>query len=287
MEVKKAEPVAPVETSTVTQVTAQPTEAGMVMWMDGESGFFKDKGAKECGVGDRIDRWQDKQQAAGANDLHYLFSKLRIRKETFPTLARINNKHGLKGSHKVALFDKDNNLALYTSEATEDYPALMSIGETFNGPAFAMAILFRSSKTTRSDLHSAGKDRQPSDWAMSTKDGFLLAEVGLPPRKVEIALPSKDGFNLVFMEHDNTVSRVQISVGNHDFTQFLKDEVSLGSPLSGPVQRVRLGRANAVDRKKDEDFEGEIAMLIVYNRALTDEDRKTLGTYVNQRYFGR
>jgi hypothetical protein len=259
----------------------------MVSWLDGDCAILTEKGSKPAQKNGNVDRWKDKQASGGSNDLHYLFSAFKIKPDNYPTLNLVKNSGGLRGEHRVLNFKTFANFALFTDEAPASEKGLLSIGEVFNGPKFTLVLLVQPTKTGRACLHAAGVERQASEWVLGTKEGSLFAEVGLPPRSVSIPLQSPDGYNLVFMERDNTTSTITISRGNPDYTEFLTDSVSLGGPLSVKLARLRLGRTNDPERDTKTDFEGNLAMVLIYDRALTDDDRKTIGTYVGQRYFGK
>ncbi len=270
-------------------VTTQLPQAGLMTHVDGDSKLLSQKGTQPAEIDGIVDLWQDRAPYLGGNDVHYLHSRMNIRNESLTLLRLRTDEYGLRGEHRVLEFAAERTISLFTAETPESEASLWKSAEIFKGASpFTIALLFRTDKKSWSNLIVAGENNKPAHWLLATDNHKLQGEVGTPPQRFSVPLAAPTNFNLVFLQRENGTGTSQIWAADTKLTTFTTaTQTSASSTAQLPLDRLRVGRSLENLRLKPRDFSGDIAMILVYDRALTEADRVTIGTYVGQRYFGR
>lgn len=264
-----------------------PPEKGLLIWLDASRGARKDNGTAPASPGDRVDHWDDRATLAGNNAAQYHTSatKQPERELRRPALARLTDQGGLKGTHDVMRFNGENCLVAGRDRDKVGDPA----GKELSGNKLTWIVVFSAAAGPGSQcLLCARVGNEVRAWDTFVRDGMIYSGVrkaGGAENHASLAFNAKAGFHIVAVVWDGPHDRLREWITAPDGRTTQSTAINSTTDF-GELSEIRIGALNSPSGSPTNFLKGDIASLIIYNRALEDPDREAAVDYLSRRYFG-
>ncbi len=273
---------------TTVTVPAGPPDKGLVVWLDASRGARKDNGASEAAPGDRVDHWDDRAVLSGNNPAQYhkSSSPAADKAKRRPTLLRLTDRDGLKGTHEVLSFNGENCLVLARDRDKAGDP----VARELSGAQLSWIAVFATEPGAgETGLLAARIGREAGAWDTLVRGGEVLSGVRHEDggdNHARLPWEARRGYHILAVVWDGSHDRLRQWLTTPDGRTVSSTAIS-GTTDFGDLSDIRVG---AIYRQgasgPDKFLKGGIASLLFYNRALDDADREAAVDYLCRRYFG-
>ena len=264
-----------------------PPEKGLVMWFDAGKGARKDAGQKEAVPGDRVDQWNDRAPLAGNNAAQYHTTSSSAAEKILrrPTLERVTDEDGLKGTHDILRFRGENCLVCARDGDKVGDP----VGGALSGARASWIGVF-SAEPAEGDqtLLSAHVGQEFRAWDTFVRGGLVFSgarKAGGAENHASLPWEPAGSFHIVAVMWDGPSDRLRQWVTGPD-GKTAAGPVVTGTVDFGNVADIRIGALNHSSGRPGDFLKGGIASLLIYNYALDDAEREAAVDYLSRRYFG-
>lgn len=263
-----------------------PPEKGLVVWFDAGKGTRKDNGSTVAKPGDQVDQWDDRAALAGNNPAQYhaSSSKEDEKLKRYPTLQRVKDTDGLKGTHDVMTFNGENCLIFARDRDGVGDPVASDLG----GNELTWIIVLKASADPgQQGVLSAQVGDEVKAWDTFLKDGAVHSGVrkkGGADNHASLPFDAAKGYHILTVVWEGKSDRLRQWLTGPDGKTAHSTAVS-GTTDFGDVAMIRIGALNRAGGLKY-FLNGGIASLLVYNRALDPAEREAAVDYLSRRYFG-
>ncbi len=272
----------------VVEVQGGPPEKGLVAWFDASKGTRTDAGQTAAKTGDRVDQWDDRALLAGNNPAQYHASGSppAEKAQRRPTLKRVTDTDGLKGTHDIMEFSGENCLVFGRDSDKVGSP----VAEDLSGNQLSWIAVFSADPAAGEQaLLSARVGKEHRAWDTLVRAGAVFSGVRKPgglENHTMLPLEPRSGFHIVAVVWDGASDRLRQWVTSPN-GRTLQSTAVTGTTDFGKLADVRIGAYNPAGSKPLGSFlKGGIASLLFYNRALPDTEREAAVDYLCRRYFG-
>jgi hypothetical protein len=270
------------------ELPAGPPEKGLVIWLDASRGARKDAGSKEAVPGDRVDHWDDRAVLSGNNPAQYhkSGSQPEEKAKRRPTLLRVTDKDGLKGTHDILSFDGDHCLVLARDRDKAGDP----VARELSGSSLSWIAVFAAKPAAgEMGLLSARVGSLTGAWDTFLRGGKVFAGVrksGGGENHASLPWDASRGYHILAVVWDGSQDRLRQWLTTPDGRTVHSTAVS-GTTDFGDLSDIRVGAMYRDGASGPASYlKGGIASLLFYNRALDDADREAAVNYLCRRYFG-
>lgn len=266
----------------------EPPQEDLVIWFDAAQGALKDAGKSPAAPGDRVDQWDDRAVLFGNNPASYHRSATAPaeRAKRYPTLQRVSDTGGLKGTHDVMSFDKGNNLVFARDRDKVGEP----VARELSGRQLTWITVFSAAAVPGTQgllCASAGGERRA--WDSFVRDGSIYSGARRKGgAENHAALPLGAGkFHILAVVRDGAPGRLRQWLTGPDGRTAMSTATADTTDF-GDVEYIRIGDMNRMPGNggAQEFLHGGIACLLIYKRALDDAGRHAAVDYLARRYFG-
>ena len=281
-------PAAAGGTTAPVEISGGPPERNLVIWFDAGKGARMDEGRIVAKTGDRVDQWDDRAALAGNNAAQYHASGSPQDEKDLrrPTLARLTDTAGLKGTHDVMLFD-ENCLIFGRDKDKVGDPAAAELG---GNEMTWIAVVSSTAGKTAEGLISARVGDEHRAWDTFFRDGQVHSGVRKPggvENHISLPFDSAKGYHILAVVWDGSHDRLRQWL-TPPGGKTIHSTAATGTTDFGDVAEIRIGALNRSNGAGDLKYfiHGGIASLLIYNRALEDFEREAAVDYLSRRYFG-
>jgi|GEM_PF-839904 len=264
-----------------------PPGNGLLVWFDASKGARKDAGKTAAKPGDRIDHWDDRAPLAGNNvaQYHASGSPPAEKDKRRPTLVRVTDKDGLKGTHDAVQFNGENCLVCARDKDKVGDP----VAKELSGKQLTWIVVFSAASGSGVQaLLGARVEKESRAWDSFARDGKIFSGVrkaGGGENHVSLPFNANAGFHIVAVVWDGAQDRLRQWVTAPDGRTTQSTAIN-GTTDFGTLSDIRIGALNAQSGPMKDFLKGGITTLIIYNRPLDDAEREAAVDYLSRRYFG-
>ena len=272
-------------TDSVVTGEGEPPQKGLVIWYDAAKGARKDSGSTVAAPGDRTDQWDDRALLAGNNpaQYHITASPQAEKDQRRPTLTRLTDSGGLKGTHDVMVFNGENCLVAARDKDKLGDP----VAKELSGDAISWIAVFSANETGDDmSLLSARVGQDVTGWDTFLRGGEIFSGIRLKggvENHTRLPCPA-GGWRILAVVWDGSRDRLRQWLTGPDGKTTPSAAIS-GTSDFGDLQEIRLGAFRPA-RGTGQWFNGGLASLLLYNRSLEDSERAAAVDYLSRRYFG-
>jgi eukaryotic-like serine/threonine-protein kinase len=270
------------------EVPGGPPPRSLLIWFDASTGARKDAGKTPARTGDRIDHWDDRAPLAGNNaaQYHASGSPPAEKERRRPTLMRVTDKDGLKGTHDIMMFNGDNCLVFGRDRDKVGDP----VAKELSGNQLTWIAVFSAAPGAKTGaLLAARVGKEARAWDTFVRDGKIYSGIrksGGADNHASLPFKAAEGFHIVAVIWDGAHDRLRQWVTTPDGKTAQSTAIS-GTADFGDLSDVRLGALNSQGGPMKDFLKGGIASLVIYNRPLEDSEREAAVDYFARRYFGK
>jgi serine/threonine protein kinase len=276
------------EQEQVVQGVGEPPSKGLVIWFDASKGGRKDGGQSAAGPGDRIDQWDDRSPLAGNNAAQYHVTAARQEEKDLRRLTwqRVTDKFGLKGTHDLMNFDGSNCLVFGRDKDKVGDP----VAGELSGTQLTWIAVFHTDpdESGVQTLLCARVGKEARAWDIFVREGRVFSGVrkaGGGENHVSLPWDARRGCHILAVVWDGSQDRLRQWVTSPDGITAQSTAIN-GTTDFGDLSDVRLGAMNNSTGPSKGYLKGNLATLLIYNRALDDAGREAAVDYLRRRYFG-
>jgi hypothetical protein len=268
------------------EAAGAPPEKGLVVWFDAGKGTRKDNGSTVAKPGDQVDQWDDRAALAGNNPAQYHASSTKEdeKLKRYPTLHRVKDADGLKGTHDVMTFNGKNCLIFARDRDGVGDPVASDLG----GNELTWIIVLKASADPgQQGVLSARVGEETKAWDTFLRDGAVHSGVrkkGGADNHASLPFDAAKGYHILTVVWGGESDRLRQWLTGPDGKTAHSTAVS-GTTDFGDVAEIRIGALNRAGGLKY-FLDGGIASLLMYNRALDPAEREAAVDYLSRRYFG-
>jgi hypothetical protein len=270
------------------EVAGGPPEKGLVAWLDASKGGRTNAGKTLAKTGDRVDQWDDRAALGGNNTAQYHASGSPPAEKALrrPTLTRLTDTDGLKGTHEVMQFNGQNCLVFGRDSDKVGDP----LGKLLSSNQISWIGVFSADPAGGEQaLLGAHVGSEPQAWDTFVRSGKVYSGVrktGGLENHASLRLEPNSGFHIVAVVWDGSHDRLREWVTAPGGKTTQSTAVSETKDF-GHLADIRIGAFNPQGSRPMGAFlKGSIASLLLYNRALEDSEREAAVDYLSRRYFG-
>ncbi|HWB04869.1 MAG TPA: serine/threonine-protein kinase [Verrucomicrobiales bacterium] len=268
------------ESATVPHDLSQPPGESLVMWFDAARGTRANSSGIAAAMNGPAGQWLDNAANGGRAIMQYTASTTPGKEQNFPTLHTFPATAGLKTSRPVLLFDgAGDTLCVRDKDKTGD-----RIASTLDGGQTTILMLFRSSGPDAPEgLILARDDKKKTMWSMGVKDNGLICTPGSAP---PLVIPGTETeFRIASYTLDALAGRTHLCLVS---SSGKREERSANVKLDAAahLEMLRTGTSDGTTARNRSQFAGDVAEILIYNRALSDESRLHAEGYLRAKYFG-
>jgi serine/threonine protein kinase len=226
-------------------------------------------------VGNQIATWNDQASYGGPNN-----ASDRREAHVSPTLAEIENQFGLRGRHPVVSFDRSHWLEIGGTGAAVPL-------DSFGTDELTLIAVYRIAKTRSVDqriLSCRMGTLEAAFTLTSTKQGLIRSGLRRPDKESNaIEIPfGQDSFIISSTLWHRSADRFSLRYTDSTGRQFTAPDIP-GRESPGGLSNIRIG---ANSEGLGLHLVGDIAALVLYDRALTDAERTSVESMLASHYFG-
>jgi hypothetical protein len=187
---------------------------------------------------------------------------------------------GLATARPVVAFDgAGDTLCLRDRDKTGD-----PVGKSLDSGHATVLMLFRSTGPDAPEgLLMARSDKRQTMWSLGVKDNGLVAGPGsLTPLRIP---GTESEFRIASLVVDAAVGSLRLGlIGSGG--QKVSADARLTHDPAARLEMIRIGTSDGSSNAVRSILAGEIAELLIYNRALDRETRHQAENYLRRKYFG-
>jgi len=272
----------------VLAVPSGPPDKGLVIWLDASRGARRNAGKDEAQPGDRVDHWDDRAVLSGNNPAQYhkSSSPQADKDKRRPTLQRVTDKDGLRGTHDIMAFNGENALVLARDREKAGDP----VARELSGTQLSWIAVFATDLSTGEQaLFGTRVGPEVRAWDTFVRSGQVFSGVrkaGGGENHASLPWNANRGYHILTVVWNGAHDRLRQWLTTPDGRTVQSTAIS-GTTDFGDLNDIRIGAANRAGASGPVSFlKGGIASLLFYNRALDDADREAAVDYLCRRYFG-
>ncbi len=266
--------------SSATPDLAQPPASGLVLWFDAAKGTRADKNGTAAVVNGPAGQWLDCAENGGRAVFQYTASSTTDKERNYPTLVTSRSATGLKSSRPVLSFDGQGDTLCVRDRDQAGDPLVASL----DGGNVSVLIVFLSTGGDAGDgLLTARSDKRETLWSLGVKDGGLVAgPVAAAPLKIP---GTETEFRIASYVLDAGAGNIHLGLISSD-GQKASGDTKLKVNTGAHLEMLRMGTSDGTNEKGRSVFAGEVAEILIYNRALDRETRHHAENFLRLKHFG-
>jgi hypothetical protein len=131
----------------------------------------------------------------------------------------------------------------------------------------------------------ARDDKKKTMWSLGVKDNGLVCSP-LPASQAPLVIPgSESEFRIASCTMDASAGSTHLCLISSDGRKVSADaKVKLDA--GAHLEMLRMGTSDGTTSKNRSEFAGDVAEILIYNRALQSEVRHSAENYLRLKYFG-
>lgn len=259
---------------------SRPPENGLVMWFDAGKGTRVDDKGTAALSGGPAGQWMDNAAAGGTAVFQYTGSGTPNKEQNYPTLITSPAGRGLRGARPVLSFDGTGDTLCVRDKDKIGDP----MGRTFEGGRTSVLMVFRAAGPDAEGALIQARCDKPRNvlWALGVKNKGLIAQ---PAHKEPLQLPgSENEFRIASFVADRVDGKFYLGLINSDGQKTSRDEaLRVDAKLSTDMLRMGTADNGGTERIA---FAGDVAEVLIYDRALDREERHHAENYLRLKHFG-
>ncbi len=264
--------------------SALPSAANLAAHYIASENVFQDLGKTKTRRGGRVQTWHDLAVDVAGNSIFKADTKDAKLK---PISDFATARKELNGSHPVVRFRRGESLVAGGGKSSQDKPP--HTGLTANELTYFLVFKSNANAGKHRVLSIERQDSPPHVLLYRGKGyraGFAPSKDDPDQRGIHSSTECKLGqfILLTFVwDGDEGLQFSDITLPDGNRVEGTRESVKV---KESQTLRYRIGQPAGPKARPEQQFAGEIAELILYNRALPDTDRKTVETYLFKKYFG-
>ena len=260
-----------------------PVNAGLAIWLDAEAGVMTAGGHRDALPGESVDAWLD-LDAANSGQTDFLVPKDPAGQP--PVLQEITDAAGLSGRHRVLRFSGAQSLL-----ASQREVSVPLVAGNLEAPQFTIFCVARmdNKPANHPRLLSAKCGEEKLAWDISFEVDRVVGGVRLldgAPSKTGVPGDFSEAFSLVEFTRDGASDKATISAILGAGARVVADPVP-AKQIHGPLNALRIGAISDFSEGRSEYFNGDLAILLIYQRVLPEEERAAVEGYLLKRFMNR
>ena len=258
----------------------QPPASGLVLWFDAAKGTRADNNGTAAVVNGPAGQWLDCSAYGGSAVFQYTASTTKDKENNYPTLVTSGSATGLKSRRPVLSFDgQGDTLCLRDRDKTGD-PLVASLD---GGNVSVLVVFVCTGGDAEEGLLMARGDNRQTMWSLGVKDGGLVAgPVAAAPLKIP---GTETGFRIASYVLDAAAGNIHLGLISSD-GQKASGDTKLKVDTAAHLEMLRMGTSDGTNEKGRSLFAGEVAEILIYNRALDRETRRHAESFLRLKHFG-
>jgi serine/threonine protein kinase len=260
--------------------SSQPPAEGLVMWFDADKGTRANASGAPAILNGPAGQWLDMAPNGGFAVMQYTASTTPGKEQNFPTLHTFPPVSGLKFPRSVISFDGNGDtLCVRDRDKTGD-----KIEGTLDGGRTSVLMVFRSlGQDAPEGLLVARDDKKKTMWSLGVRGGGLVSG---PASAAPLLIPGTEAeFRIASYTLDAAAGTTHLCLISGDGRKVSTDaKVKLDA--SARLEMLRMGTSEGTTSKNRSEFAGDVAEILIYNRALDSETRHFAENYLRLKYFG-
>ena len=266
--------------SSATQDLTRPPSAGLLIWFDAAKGTRSDASGTAAVNNGPAAQWHDSAAEGGKAVLQYTASSTKDKADHFPVLRTAPAVAGFKSARPVIAFDgTGDTLCLRDRDKTGD-----PVAATLDGGNVSVFMVFRAAGPDAPEgLLTARTDKKQSIWSLGIKDGGLVA---LPAAGKPLQITGTEAeFRIASFVMDAAAGNIYLGLISSD-GQKASNETKRSVDTAAHLEMLRMGTSDGSNHANRSVFAGDIAEILLYNRALDRDSRHHAENYLRLKYFG-
>jgi hypothetical protein len=256
-----------------------PPPAGLVLWFDAAKGTRADAAGAPASMNGPVGQWHDISSIGGKAVLQYTASTTKNKEDHYPTLRLARAGGGLSSALPVIAFDgAGDTLCLRDRDKTGD-----PIGKSLDDGKTTVLILFRITGSNAPEgLLVARGDKRRTMWSLGIRDHGLVAGPG-STTPLRIA-GTESEFRIASVVVDAAAGNLHLGLISSDGQKVSADARVTVDPAAR-FDMLRMGTSDGNSNSNRSVFAGEVAEILIYNRALDPDTRHHAENYLRWKYF--
>lgn len=258
----------------------RPPAGGLLMWFDAAKGTRADAVGKPADVNGPVGQWRDNATLGGNAVLQYTGSSTKDKQQHYPVLHAAPAGAGLGSSHPVLSFDRAGDTLCVRDKDKVGDPLAASL----DGGNVTVLMVFRAAGPDAPEgLLLAQGEKKQKVWSLGVKNKGLVAgpDAAAP---LQIA-GTETEFRIASFTLDAATGKLHLGLISSDGQKASRD-VPFQPDKTAHIDMVRMGTSDAIANPARSVFSGDIAEVLIYNRALDRDTRHHAENYLRLRYFG-
>ncbi|CAN5351530.1 hypothetical protein BH23VER1_BH23VER1_26270 [soil metagenome] len=266
---------------------APPVTAGLVAHFDAAALTFSDAHQSPAGEGERVAEWGDLAPGIGGpNPAQYHRTGTPSKTSHWPTLRQISARDAdLPRPVRTLEFGGRDRLKIGETPDAEDFGAALA-GRSAH---FIMVARSRALRGSKSYLFGSAVDGESGEPLSLSFDGgwgkFGPLDFQGRSSAAEARSPGS-GFEIISASWDRSAHSLRLTRTGANGT------TTGGTPVTdfkvdADLRRLRLGDRWTASPEAGTGFVGDIAEILVYDRALTEDEKSQVVDHLRQKYFAR
>ena len=264
-----------------------PVNEGLAVWLDAESGVLTAGGHRDALVGEAVDSWLDLDAIhSGQTDFHVPKDHASGEISPAPVLQEITDAAGLSGKHRVLHFSGAQSLLASQREA--GLPLLAGNLDALQFTIFCVARMEKN-PANHPRLLSAKCGEEKLAWDISFEADRVVGGIRMldgAPSKAGVSGDFSEAFSLVEFTRDGANDKATISAILGAGARIVADPIP-ARQIHGPLNALRIGAISDLSDGRAEYFSGDLAILLIYQRVLPEEERAAVEGYLLKRFVNR
>jgi hypothetical protein len=259
---------------------SRPPGSGLLMWFDAAKGAYADGSGRAAIMNGPAGQWSDLAAGGGNSVLQYTASSTRDREQNFPTLRMLPAGAGLKSPRPVISFDGTGDTLCIRDRDRIGSPT----GQALDGGSVTVIAVFRAAGPDAPEgILTARSDRRSVMWSLGVKDRGLVAS---PGGGAPLRLPGTESeFRVASFTLDARAGNRHLVLISND-GQKVSSDTKCQPDKVARLEMLRMGTSDGSNDRGRSRFAGDLAELLIYNRALDRDSRVHAEDYLRLKFFG-
>jgi serine/threonine protein kinase len=279
------ETASPARTASTTPASAppdlfQPPGNNLFLWLDAARNTKADSKGKSSDIDGPVGEWHDRSSYGGSGRFQYTRSSTKDKEDNYPSLRMAGgNSSFAQPRHAVSFDGKGDCLVIRDRDKTGD-----PIGTSLDSGSLTILMMYRSKGGDAPDGLLTARSGDTMRWSMGIRgDGIVAGPAGNP---APVLIPGTEKeFRIASLRMDGGSGSASLALVSRDGKRASRD-IKINPGPSGEIEMIRMGASDGSATKDRSVFGGEIAEVLIYDKALAPSALSEAENYLRQKYFG-